>query len=124
MATKLRLIHDATKTRAVQKPVARAQLTEEEFSRKLLTANHGPACAAFLARKFKRSIRKNGYFVTRLANSEELPMWFSLALRFFEGKSDRWDVREINRTGVRLWKVVYLRHGKFARRRGTHLRVV
>lgn len=125
--SKLRLIHDATKTQAKASAGVRPrelQLTDEEFSRRILTANHGPTCSAYLIRTFKRSIRKMGYFVSRIPAGEEMPMWYAIALRFLAEKSERWEVREIERPNARLWKVTYLRHGLFKHVRGTHLRVV
>ena len=122
--SKLRLIHSATKVHGAYRPSpVRRQLTDAEFARKLLTDNHGPACAAYLARKFKRAIKARGFFVTRIPTGEIVPMWYSLAIALFKERTARWDVREFERSGARLWKITYLRHGTHARR-GNHLRLV
>lgn len=98
-------------------PRVEAEVSEDEFTRQLLTSQHGPRCAAWLARKFQDKLRRDGYFVARIEKGTEMPMWFSLAMRLFTQRAS-WAVREHTREGTRYFTVKWIKFGSFRKRRG------
>ncbi len=89
------------------------------FARKLLVERDGPHCAAWLANKHRRALRRKGYFVTKLPRGASLPMWFSVALETFKKRSSRWEIEEVirrtatGRTSDRFFVIRYRRHQHF-----------
>lgn len=98
----------------------------DEFTLQILTRNHGPACARYLAHHFRRDrLHRNGegYFVVRLPKKDVIPVWVTVAMRFFKQRSKKWRVGEFTTVDNRMWRVEYMQHPKM-RAENTSLRVV
>lgn len=66
----------------------------------------GPACAAWLCNRFRRSLRKTGRFLVHLPGDVPIPPWADIALSYLK-KRVRWSVEETMRNGNRAFCVTW-----------------
>ena len=71
-----------------------ARVELEDRARKAFVASEGPACAAWLIRRFKHSIHTGGGFEVVVASTTPRPMWFVAAVGFLR-QSKKWAVTEV-----------------------------
>ncbi len=101
-------------------------VASDEFTLQILTRHHGPSCAHFLAHHFRRDRLHRGgpgYFIVRLPKGEVIPLWVTIAMRFFKQRDKKWRVGEFTTSDNLMWRVSYLQHPKL-RAEKTNLRVV
>lgn len=70
----------------------------------------GPECAAWLCNRFRRNIRRVGFFTAHMPGPDvELPSWFDIAISYLEKhRSKRWKVEKSVIRGARYYRVVWL----------------
>lgn len=60
---------------------------------------HGPKAAAWLVRRFRRSLRTFAAFRVEVPLGRERPRWFDLALAALRARPHVWRVVEVDRLG-------------------------
>lgn len=76
---------------------------------------HGPKAAAWLVKRFGRSLLLFGTFRVEIPLGRERPEWFDLALRAMRARPHVWrvvEVKRLGRAGTRV-SVHWLMRGKF-----------
>ncbi len=68
----------------------------------------GDECAAWLVRRFRKTIRRYGCFSMHLEAGEEEPNWLQIALAYLRKRSARWAVAVKTSRGRREYRVVWL----------------
>ena len=101
------LVLDSLKT-----PDEKGDLTQEEAAKRMMVAAHGPQGAAWLAKRFKRSLRTLGYYVLRLEAGDVLPQWTEFALLHLRDRKG-WHVGHDARNGRRYWRVTWGGHLRY-----------
>lgn len=83
-------------------------------ARRLLIANEGPKCAAWLVKEHKRQLRTKGAMRYTLWKRQELPMWFALAFAFLSDRAG-WECIESTERGglLRVFLIKWINRGHF-----------
>ncbi len=80
-----------------------------EGIRAAFVARFGPECAAWLVRRFRKTIRFYGCFPLHLEAGEEEPGWFQIAIACLRGRTAKWSVAVKTGRGRRDYRVTWLR---------------
>lgn len=100
------LRRDLAARRQLSLVASEGEITDEELARRLLVAQHGPRCAAWLVNDQREHVRKRGYFVIKIPADFEVPMWLSIALRCLRERTSKWTVEEHCTKTSRIWKII------------------
>lgn len=64
-----------------------------------LALAHGPKAAAWLVKRFRRSLKQFGVFFVEVKRGQQVPRWFRLAVVTLRARPHVWTVLSVHRIG-------------------------